>query len=279
MELAGTLAVVTGASSGIGEATAKALAKAGARVVVIARTRDALERVAKEIQDAGGKAEVVAADLSKPAECRRATREVLENFGVPDVLVNNAGVGRWLPVEETSFEEVQQMMALPYFAAFWVTSCLLPEMLKRRTGHIVNLISPAGWAAIPGAAGYSAARAAMRSFDQSLGVDLRGTGLGVTLCCPGKVSSSYFANNPGAEERIPRIAALARTVTPEEVGAAIVRAIRLNRRTLVMPCMMRVFWWLFRSVPWLVEALAWGSGWKRSALPPPAEKSEQPEQR
>lgn len=155
------------------------------------------------------------------------------------------------------------MMALPYFAAFWATSTLLPGMLKAGRGHIVNLISPAGWSAIPGAAGYSAARAAMRSFDQSLAVDLRGTGIGVTLCCPGKVSTPYFANNPGAEERIPRIAALARTVTPEEVGEAIVAAIRSNRRMLVMPFMMRVFWALFRSLPWAVEALVWGTGWKR----------------
>jgi short-subunit dehydrogenase len=264
LDVRGTTALITGASSGIGEAIARSLAKAGCKVILVARTGDALEKVASEIRAAGGQAAVVPADLSVATEAQRVADEVTKQHGVPDILVNNAGAGRWLPLEETTPQDAVAMMALPYFAAFWLSAAVVPAMVKKGRGHIINLTSPGGWAAVPGAAGYSAARAAMRSLDQSLALELRGTGVGVTLLCPGKVSSPYFANNPGSEEKIPRVAALSRTLTPQEVGDAAVRAIQRGQRTVVMPLMMRLFWWTFRVMPWSVEWLIQATGWRRT---------------
>ncbi len=116
MEVAGTTAVVTGASSGIGAATASRLAEAGSRVVLVARTVEALERVAQHVRATGGIADVIPADLSDPDAVDRVAAEVVERAGTPDIVVNNAGAGRWLHVLETDPDELLSMTAVPYFA-------------------------------------------------------------------------------------------------------------------------------------------------------------------
>ncbi len=133
MKIKGTLTLVTGSSSGIGEATAKAFARQGARsVLLLARTETKLNRVAKEIADDGGHALPFPVDLSDAQAVIRVAEKITREIGTPDILVNNAGGGRWLCVDETSLEEAIQMMAVPYFAAFFVTHAFLPQMLKER---------------------------------------------------------------------------------------------------------------------------------------------------
>ncbi|MCB9762183.1 MAG: SDR family NAD(P)-dependent oxidoreductase [Alphaproteobacteria bacterium] len=263
MKLSGSLALVTGASSGIGAATARALAAKGARVALVARTRAALEEVAASIRAAGGEAHVFPADVGDPDAVAAMAAQVTADLGVPDLLVNNAGVGRWLSVEETDPDEAVAMMRVPYFAAFFVTRAFIEGMVARGSGRVVNVNSPAGFTPIPGAAGYSAARAALRTFSRCLDAELRGSGVGVTHFTPGKVSTPYFSNNPGAEERIPGIAAIIPTLSPDEVAARLIAAVDADRRHATVPWMAAAIEALNSVAPWLVSALVRSSSWRR----------------
>ncbi len=259
--------VVTGASSGIGAATALALARRRVRAVaLVARGAEALERVAADVRALGVDALPCPADLTDAGAVERARRTIEESLGAPDVLVNNAGAGRWLYVEETPPEEAVQMMAAPYFAAFYATRAFLPGMLARGSGHVVNVTSPAGYAAWPGATGYVAARWAMRGFTEALRADLRGAGVGVTLFTPGRVASAYFEHNPGAEARIPGIARLFRTLTPEEAAEALVRGIERGTPEVLTPPLLKLTVWFQRLWPGAVSALLARTG----ATRPPA---------
>src|SRR5438552_17278435 len=111
------LALITGASSGIGAATAVAMARQGARVILLARTHSGLEATATEVRKFGGEAWIYPVDLTDATAVERTAKAILTEVGVPDIVINNAGAGRWLPCDQTSPEEAVQMMASPYFAA------------------------------------------------------------------------------------------------------------------------------------------------------------------
>ena len=263
MEIAGRLVLVTGASSGIGAATARLAAARGAHVLLLARGRAALEEVAEGIRSRGGQATPCPVDLADLAAVASTCAAIGRDIGTPDVIVNNAGAGRWLAVDETDPAEAVQMMAVPYFGAFAVTRAFLPAMLARRSGHVVNVTSPASYFSFAGAAAYDAARWAMRGFSGALRADLRGTGIGVTLLVAAKVSSTYWENNPGSEARVPGISALYPTLTPEEVGRAILRAVERRRAVVAVPFLFRLTLVLHRLWPWPVEWIVLRSGWKR----------------
>ena len=260
----GSVIVVTGASSGIGATAAKTMARRGGRVVLLARTQSALEAVAAEIAADGGEASAYPADLTDAEAVDRIAKAIRDEIGIPDIVINNAGAGRWLFVEETSPAEMAQMMAAPYFAAFYIARAFLPEMLKRGRGHFVSIGSPASLLPWPGAAAYTAARWALHGFTEALRADLYGTGLRVTLVIAGKVDSPYWAHNPGSEERAPKIARLIPTLKVEQVVEAIVRAVEGNRRQVIVPFMLRLFAALYRFFPRPVEGLVHGTGWRRS---------------
>jgi len=174
MKLKGKILVITGASSGIGAATARAAAREGARVVLLARSQGKLEDLAEEIRREGGQAWVYPVDLTDDQAVAEVAERITREVGTPDILVNNAGVGRWLATEETSAEEAVSMMAAPYFAAFFLTRAFLPDMLRRHTGTIVNMTSLASRIVWPGAVAYTAARWAMRGLTEALRADLSG---------------------------------------------------------------------------------------------------------
>lgn len=249
MDIRGRIALVTGASSGIGEATALELARRGARVALLARSREGLERVANQIHGRGGAAEVFSVDLTDYAAVAKAAQSVIKRLGTPDLIVNNAGLGRWLFVDETEPAEAQAMMASPYFAAFHVTRAFLPAMLARGSGHIVNISSPAAYFPIRGAAAYSAARWAMRGFSEALRADLYGTGLKVSLIVPGHVRTPYFERNPGSEDRIPGVSGLIPVLSPEQVARAIADAIERERREVILPRALGLVVLLHRFLP------------------------------
>ena len=272
MKLNGKLVAVTGASSGIGAATAKAMAREGARVVLMARTREALDAVAREIVAAGGQAHAVPVDAADAGAVARAAERVRSDHelgaGVPDVIVHSAGVGRLLFIDETSPEEFLQMNAVPYHAAFFVTKAFLPGMLARGSGAIVVVNSPATLTGMvwPGALGYIATRWALRGFTEALRADLRGTGLTVTSIMPGKVATEYHANNPGSEERIPRLNRIVRTLTAPQTAEVIVNAVRRERREVVVPFMVRLTAVQARYLPRLTSWLLARTGPRRADI-------------
>lgn len=262
MELRGKEIVVTGASSGIGAAVARELAARGARLTLVARDRSALERVAAEIERAGGAARVEPADLSSVEQVEALAVRVREAVGAPDVLVNNAGAGRWRAIDETEPGEAAAMMTLPYLAAFELTRALAPAMIARGGGRVVCMTSLAAYTHIPGATGYAVARWAMRAFAGQLREDLRRTGVGVTLVVPSEVDSPYFANNPGSKERIPRaVALLGRAQTPAAVARATADAIERGRDEVFVPGRARAL--LLLTPRPVFDALVRVTGWRR----------------
>jgi short-subunit dehydrogenase len=267
--LSATTALVTGASSGIGAALARELAARGVAVTLVARSRGPLERLAEEIRAAGGRARVETADLSVVAEVEDLAARVLAAGGPPDLLVNNAGAGRWLAVDETPAGEVAQMTALPYLAAFELTRALAPAMIERGSGRVVCVTSVAAYLHVPGANGYAVARWAMRAFAGQLREDLRGTGVGVTLVAPAEVDSPYFDHNPGARERIPRASGLlGGAATPGDTARDIVRAVERGAKEAILPRRAAV---VLRATPqpvldWLVRRTGWRRRGQRPAI-------------
>lgn len=262
MDISGKIAVITGASSGIGAATALLLAQKGARVVLLARREDKLAEVRRDILAQGGQAASYPVDLANAAAVSYVARAVFADVGPPDILINNAGAGRWLTVAETPPEEAEQMMAAPYFAAFNTTHAFLPAMLARNSGHILNVTSVASYAAWPGATGYIAARWAMRGFTLGLRADLHRTGIGVTLFAAGKVDTPYFARNPGSEERIPGLSRIVPTLSSAQAAAAIARAVQRERREVIVPPIAALFVQLHKFLPGVVDRLLIQTGWQ-----------------
>lgn len=265
MKIQGKLVVITGASSGIGEATAKAVARKGGKAILLARSKSELERVAGEIRALGGSASIFPVDLSSAGDLSRAAQTIIAEQGAPDIVINNAGAGRWLTVGETGEGDAQQMMAVPTIAAFDLTRAFLPHLLERGSGHFVNVTSVASFLVWPGAAAYTAARWAMAGFTRALQAEVRGSGVSVTLAVFGSVSSPYWTHNPGSEERLPRINGLIPSLTPEQTARAIVRGIEWNARNIIKPGIFRLLFLLNALFPG-TTGMFMRIGWKRSQV-------------
>ena len=261
----GKTALVTGASSGIGAATARELAKAGARVILVARREEQLRSVAGSIGDA---ASIYPVDLSDEKAVTALGERVTSEIGTPDIIVNNAGAGIWKFVEETTPQEAVQLMAVPYFAAFFVTHAFLPGMLQRNSGHIVNVSSVGSRFVWPGATAYIAARWAVRGFTEALRADLAKTGIRVTLYESGVVRSEYWENNPGSRERVPKMGNLVPVLTPEAAARAIVRGIEREQKLVVVPFMMKLTYWQHAVFPGVVQSLMTRTGYKKTKSEP-----------
>ena len=251
--MASKLVLVTGASSGIGAATAKLYAARGARVLVLARNEAKLHEVAAAITRDGGAASPYAVDLADPSAIAETSARITREAGTPDILINNAGAGRWLPLLETSAEEALAMIEVPYLAAFNLTRAFLPEMIARRTGAIACITSPGSYVAWPNASAYIAARHALLGFAESLRADLRRTGLTVTLVVLGAVETPYWQHNPGSREHMPKSnPILAPVLTPEQAAQAIVQGVERGQRRVVKPAILRALFLLNALAPGLV---------------------------
>ena len=169
------LVLVTGASSGIGKNAAISFAKAGAKVILLARRKDKLENIAEGIKAAGGEAYVFDCDLGNQDAIAHTMAKIKSELGVPDVIINNAGYGEWKYLDETSEQEIISYMTVPTFASMFITKHFLPEMMKRNSGSIVNVTSPMSYLICPGATAYITARFALRGFYEALKADLAKT--------------------------------------------------------------------------------------------------------
>ncbi len=251
--MATKLVLVTGASSGIGAATARRYGAAGAHVLLLARDKERLERAAEAVRKAGGTPTAYAVDLADPQAIAETSARIAREAGIPDILINNAGAGRWLPVIDTSAEEARAMIEVPYLAAFNLTRAFLPKMLARRSGAIACITSPGSFIAWPNAAAYIAARHALAGFSEALRSEVKGKGLSVTLVVLGMVESSYWEHNPGSRERAPKTSSLlAPVLTPDQAAEAIFAGIEGRKRTVVKPAIFRALFFLNALAPRLV---------------------------
>jgi NADP-dependent 3-hydroxy acid dehydrogenase YdfG len=254
------IAVVTGASSGIGAATARLLAREGWRVVLVARRAERLEELAAAIAEAGGEARAEALDAADgPAVMAMADR-IRIAWGAPSLLVNSAGAGRWRFLEETPVEEIVETTGAPYLAAVNICRAFMADMLAANRGLVVHVGSPASVVPWPGATAYTASRWALRGLHEALCQDLRGTGVRSSLVYFGEVSSDYFAVNVGSREHIPKLAAPIPVSTPERCAEVVMGIVRRPRRVAFYPLTLRFMAWLAAVAPWPMRWLIGRTG-------------------
>jgi len=262
VDLTDDLVVVTGASSGIGRETAKAMGAEGAHVVTLARTEADLDETAAAVRRQGGEATVCPVDLTDREAVEAVAETVRSELGDPDVLVHCAGVGSWTSVPETDAGEAERIMGVSYFGPFNLLRQFLPGMLRRDRGRIVGVSSPVAFQVVPGATAYACSRFALRGLLASLHVDLYSTGVGVTEVIPGKVDTEYFQRNDNVERRIPTAARFMRTLSPGEVAIEVVRATKGERRRVAIPPELRGLLLSGRYAPGLTARLAARTGWQ-----------------
>ncbi len=184
-------AVVTGASSGIGEAIARDLASRGHGVTLVARSADKLAELAEELRGSGVRAELVAADLTDRSVRAGLLGQITELGLVPDILVNNAGLSTVGPVAAADPSAEMHMIELDVVAVVDLTVRFLPGMVERGRGGILNVASTAAFQPLPGQAGYGGCKAFVLSYTRSLGGELKGTGVHATALCPGPVDTGF----------------------------------------------------------------------------------------
>jgi len=246
-DLAGRVAIVTGASSGIGAATAVAFGRAGLRVALAARRQELLEQVAAQVRAAGGEALVLAADLRDPAAGEALVAATTQAWGRVDVMVANAGLGRGGRFERIPEESLLEQVEVNLVAVVRCARAVLPGMLAQGSGHLIAVSSVAGELGIPYNVIYSATKAAVTNLCEGLGREVGRRGVAVTAVLPG-----FIATPMTAGDRFP-----VRLPGPEIVAEAILRALRRPRRRVVVPGYYRLVGGLNHWFPGLV---GWGIG-------------------
>jgi NADP-dependent 3-hydroxy acid dehydrogenase YdfG len=249
----GQVALVTGASAGIGEATARALGQAGARLVLAARRLDRLEALADELGRQGVEALAVAVDVSQPADIERMVAAAVERFGRVDVLVNNAGFGRldWLEKLDPA-ADIDAQLAVNVLGVIRTTRQVLPLMIAQRSGHIINMGSLAGWVATPTYSVYAASKFAVRGFSEALRREVAPWGIHVSVVCPGGVATE-FAAHAGIRRRTGATTPAWMRLAPETVARGVVGLVRRPRAMLVLPRLAWLGVWTNLLAPGLVD--------------------------
>jgi serine 3-dehydrogenase (NADP+) len=219
MNPSGKTIIITGASSGIGAAAARAFAAAGADVVLAARDATKLAEVARGLP---GRPLAVPTDVSDRDAVERLVAETVAQRGGVDVVVNNAGVGLAAPVAELTEADFQRALAVDVLGPLWLTQAALPHMRRRGRGQLIFVSSVVGLRALPYLGGYAAAKAALDRLTEALRVELRGSGVAVTLVRPGTTRTGFAEHRLGSGHEKRRVSS--RAATPEQVSQALVRA-------------------------------------------------------
>lgn len=237
--LDGDVAIVTGASAGIGAATASELARRGGRVVLAARGADELEAQARSIASDGGEALAIPTDISDSRQVEHVVERTQEAFGRVDVLVNNAGIGWTKLLVNSTPDEIGQVVDINLTGAIYMTRAVLPGMLERGRGAIVNVSSVCGRVAVEPL--YSATKYGIRGFSLSLRRHLAGSDVSVSLVSPGNIRTEMTKDidEPMAE--------------PEVVAEAIANLIKRPRREVVVPGKHYAVVWLEQGLPSLAD--------------------------
>ncbi|MCE7859091.1 MAG: SDR family oxidoreductase [Chloroflexi bacterium CFX2] len=257
MDIKGRVVIVTGASSGIGEATAREFARESAKVVLAARRVDKLESLAKEIDamGTGAQAHVVQADLAKLDDIQKLVDETVQVFGRIDVLVNNAGFGRldWLENLDP-VKDIQAQIDVNVMGVIQTTRLVLPLMIKQRSGSIVNMCSMAGLIGTPTYTIYSASKHAMHGFSEALRREVKPWGIDVSLVYPGGVVTE-FASHAGIKRKTKATTPKFMLLTAEQVGQAVVKLVRRPRRMWIIPWMWGFTVFMNRFFPGFVDSV------------------------
>jgi len=239
LPLVGEVAIITGASGGIGSATARELARRGASVVLAARRAELLDALASELGAEGAETLAVPTDLTDAAQIERLVERALERFGKVDILVNNAGIGTPRPLAKTPPDAIVRELAVNLVGAILLTRAILPGMLERKRGAIISIASVAGHVGVEPL--YSATKFGLRGFSYALRRQLRGSGVTVSAVSPGFIrtpmTSSMKLPMPG----------------PEVVARKVAALVRKPKREVIVPRVYRIIPWIERHAPWLLD--------------------------
>jgi NAD(P)-dependent dehydrogenase (short-subunit alcohol dehydrogenase family) len=255
-EIAGKVAVITGAASGIGRATAIALAGAGATVCASDLDRAGLAETAKRIEAAGGKVSTYLLDVADKDAVFAFAQDIETSYGGADIVINNAGVAQIAKVEELSLEDFEWVMNIDFWGMVYGTKAFLPQLQAKGAGHIVNVSSIFGIIAVPSQAAYNSAKFAIRGFTEALKHELQRTEIKVSCVHPGGIKTNIVRNArflqstqaTTREEAASGFDKIART-TPTRAAEVILNGIRKNKGRILIGTDARLIDWLQRLLP------------------------------
>ena len=251
MDFKNKVILITGASSGIGKETAIEFAKLGANLVLVARRKDRLEQTANELKKFHVTILICQCDVSKKDQVNKMTKIVLEKFDSIDILVNNAGFAVYGSVIDLSIDEIESQMETNYFGMIYCIKNFLPTMLKKNSGHIVNVASVAASFGLPGIASYCASKFAMLGFSEGLKHELKDTGIGITVVSPIMVRTNFF-DHPSFK-KIPKYSPT--SLSSKTVAKAILKAANSSRLEIIVPSFVRGAVWLKNTFPYFINPI------------------------
>jgi short-subunit dehydrogenase len=233
MQLEGTVGVLTGASRGLGVAIAEHLARAGVHLALAARSEAGLDQQAQRLRAYGVRVLPVPTDVTDPDQLERLVERTTAELGPIGLLVNNAGIELYRFFEDYTFQEIEAIVKTNLVAAQWLTKLVLPGMIERRCGHVVNVASAAGKIGEPYNLNYCASKHGLVGFTWGLRAEMRerATGVSASVVCPTFVSGQGMFHDWSRGARPP---VLARATTPEKVAAAVVRAVVKDRAEIIV---------------------------------------------
>jgi short-subunit dehydrogenase len=247
MAFTNQVAVITGASSGIGWELARELARQQCRVGLIARRQDRLEALADEIRARGGTAELAAADLGDREQTLKAFGHLRERLGPADLMIANAGVGAPTQLQPMNVPQIEAMFRVNLLGVVYSVEAVLPEMLQRGRGHLAAVSSLGAYKGLPGESAYCASKAAVNTYMEGLRIQLRRRGIAVTTICPG------FIKTPMTDVHDFKMPWL---LEADEAARRIVRALARKRKVYNFPWQMALLMKLTRWVPdWLIASV------------------------
>ncbi|MGB0887908.1 MAG: SDR family oxidoreductase [Vicingaceae bacterium] len=246
--------IITGASSGIGEACAMEFANKGANVVIAARNMDKLNIVANKIKNIGVEVLAVKCDVSIQSECENMVKEAVSKFGRIDTLINNAGISMRAVFNDMEVDVLKKVMDINFYGTVYCTKYALPHILKNK-GSVVGVSSIAGYVGLPARTGYSASKFAMQGFLESLRTENLRNNLHVMIACPGFTASNIrntaLSSDGSAQGESPREEQ--KMMTAEEVAQYIVKGVEKRKRTLVLTGQGKLVVFLSKWFPSFVE--------------------------
>jgi len=258
MDFKDNVVVLTGASTGIGEALAYQLAGQGARLALAARNPEKLEAVAAECRQRGGQALVVIADVTHEDQCKALIERTVAEYGRIDTLINNAGLSMWMKFEDVEdLASLEYLMRVNFFGSMYCTYYALP-WLKKTKGRIVAIASVAARTGVPTRTGYSASKHAMVGFFESLRIEVEDDGISVTIAFPDFVASGMHTRSLGADGKPLGHNPLQvdKIMTSEECARLVIQGMGARKRQIVMSNRARFGQWLKLIAPGKVDEIA-----------------------
>ena len=262
MSLKNNVAIITGASTGIGEELAYRMAKQGAHLVLTARRLDELNRVADHARSLGAtngtKVITISADVAKADECKSIIDSAVAEFGRIDTLICNAGMTMWAKFADLKdITVLERIMQVNYMGAVYCTHHALPHLLASK-GRIVGIASLTGLVGVPTRTGYAASKHAMRGFFDSLRIELAESNVSVTMIYPGFVATGIRENATGADGKPAKIDPVNKdnVMSVDECATLIMRAIEVRQRELVMTLKAKIGQWIRLLAPGVTDAMA-----------------------